>query len=121
MSMEASRAFIRSTSAGSVSPSMEATVTFVRLRRPTFVSYSRSAGVRRWRRRRLVFVRTVSVKASFGPLTVFSTSGAEGERFSPVLSSKAIAPAAPKSATEKPLTSLFATSFRSGQASATEL
>ena len=94
--------------------------TFVRLRRPTTVSYSRSAGVRRWRRSRLVFVRTVSVNASFGPLTVFSTSGAEGERFSPVFVSKAMA-RCPNSTTVKPLTSFSAVLCRSPHGTATEL
>ena len=120
MSISASRACIRETRAGSVSPSIHASVTFVRLRRPTTVSYSRSAGVRRWRRSRLVFVRTVSVNASFGPLTVFSTSGAEGERFSPVFVSKAMA-RCPNSTTVKPLTSFSAVLCRSPHGTATEL
>jgi len=55
---------------------------------------------------RLVLVRTVSVKASLGPLTVFSTSGGEMPRFSPVLASKATASAAPSNTTrQNPLTS----------------
>ena len=120
ISISASRRCIRSTSAGSVRPSRYATVTFVRLRRPTCVSYRRSDGVRRWRRSRLVFVRTVSVKASFGPLTVFSTSGADGDRFSPVFVSKAIA-RSPNSTTVKPLTSFIAASFSSLQGTATAL
>ena len=37
-----------------------------------------------------VLERMVSTKASFGPLTVFSTSGADGPRLTPVLISKAI-------------------------------
>ena len=49
------------------------------------------SGERRWRLTRLVLTRTVSVNASFGPLTVFSTSGGDGLRLSPVLVSKATA------------------------------
>ena len=66
---------------------MDTTVTLVRVCLPTTVSNRRSRGVRRCRRSRLVLVRTVSVKASLGPLEVFSTSGSEGDRFSGVLSS----------------------------------
>ena len=79
------------TKLGSVIPAMEQMVTLVRLRRPTTCSSSRSSGVLRCRRRRLVLVRTVSVNASFAPLMVFSTSGDEMERFSPVFTSNAAA------------------------------
>ena len=87
MSISPSRFFIRAGSSGSVRPSTQQTVIFVSDRLPTTDSSSRSSGVRRWRRIRLVFVRSVSVNASFAPLTVFSASGADGERFSPVFTS----------------------------------
>ena len=56
-----------------------------------------------------MFVRTVSVKASFAPLTVLSASGADGARFSPVFVSKQSASASPgNTTTQKPFTSFSA-------------
>ena len=92
MSISPSRFFIRAGSSGSVRPSTQQTVTFVSDRLPTTDSSSRSSGVRRWRRIRLVLTRMVSTKASFGPFTVFSTSGEDGPRLTPVFTSKARAP-----------------------------
>ena len=111
MSISPSRFFIRAGSSGSVRPSTQQTVIFVSDRLPTTDSSSRSSGVRRWRRIRLVFVRSVSVNASFAPLTVFSASGADGERFSPVFTSHPSAfPLFGKRITQNPFTSSSAAS-----------
>ena len=88
---------------------------------PTVCASIRRSGVRRCRRIRLVLIRMVSTKASLGPLTVFSTSGAWGPRLTPVRASKAIAPTPGNSTTQNPLTSLFAASSRSLQGRATAL
>ena len=66
-------------------------------------------------------VRTVSVKASLAPLTVFSTSGEEMDRFSPVLTSKATASPSENSTTQKPFTSIDAAPSRSSTRLATAL
>ena len=87
MSRLFSRSCSRVTSSPSVSPSIQTTATLVWVSLPATLWENRSAGVRRWRRRRAVLVRMVSVKASFGPLMVFSTVGAEMPRFSGDLTS----------------------------------
>ena len=74
--------------------------------------------MRRWRRSRAVLVRAVSVKASFGPRVVLSTSGSEGPRFSGDLSSKAAAPAPGTTSTQKPFSSFAAASSASAQRAA---
>ena len=104
--MEESLSCILRGSSGSVRRSIQQTVTLVSVLFPMTVSVSRSPGVRRCRRTRLVFVRSVSVNASFAPLTVFSVSGGDGLRFSPVFTSQPSAfPLFGNKITQKPFTS----------------